>query len=376
MVPSSMSALSVGLLCLLLYTYAGYPLLLALWARLAPHRLAPRADFEPTVSVCIAVHDGADYLLQKLQSLQALEYPAQKLEFLLYSDGSTDGTEQLASQFALLEPRLRVLISATRLGKPSGLNRLRAAARGEVMLMTDIRQTLAPQALRALLKPLSDPTTGCVSGSLVLLGNTGPGVYWRYEKFIRGCEARLGGMVGVSGSLYAIRRQDFEELPSDVLLDDMFVPLLTVGRRKRIVLSADAEAYDHAYADEQEFARKVRTLAGNYQLVGKLPWLLVPGKNPVWFQFFSHKLLRLVCPFALLGLVASSLSLTWTTRAAGSESAFWQALALGQFAFYGLAACGASAGRLGSLARTFVVLNAAAVVGLWKFVRQSQDVAW
>lgn len=371
-----MLALSIGLLCLLGYTYVGYPLLLVLWARLAPHTLVPRKGFEPTVSVCVAVHDGASYLLQKLQSLQELDYPPEKLEFLFYSDGSTDRTEQLARQCALLEPRLRLLVGATRLGKPTALNRLRAAARGEVMLMTDVRQTLAPRALRALLEPLSDPTTGCVSGSLVLSGNTGAGVYWRYEKFIRGCEARLGGMVGVSGSLYAIRRQDFEALPTDVLLDDMFVPLLTVAHRKRILLSADAEAYDHAYADEQEFTRKVRTLAGNYQLVGKLPWLLVPGKNRVWFQFLSHKLLRLICPFALLGLVACSLSLIWTSRPPGAEGALWQTLAIGQLAFYGLAACGARAGRLGSLARTFVVLNAAAVVALWKFVRRSQQVAW
>lgn len=371
-----MSALSVALLALLLYTYGGYPLLVGLWARLAPFAPTLRSDFEPMVSICIAVHNGAGYLSQKLRSLQALDYPPERLEILLYSDGSTDLTEQLTKQLAISEPRLRLLVGETRLGKPTGLNRLRAAATGEVLLMTDIRQTLAPRALRAILKPLSDPEIGCVSGSLVLAGNTGPGAYWRYERFIRGCEARLGGMVGVSGSLYAIRRRDFPELPSDVLLDDMFVPLLTVRCRKRVVLSADAEAYDHAYGDDQEFARKVRTLAGNYQLVAKLPWLLLPGRNPVWFQFLSHKLLRLACPFALLGLVACSIARVPSWIAAGSEGTRWQMLALGQLAFYGLAACGAHAGRLGALARTFVVLNAAALVALWKFLRKSQTVAW
>jgi len=235
-------------------------------------------------------------LRQKLQSLQALDYPAERLQILIYSDGSTDGTEALAQDWAARDARVRLLSSPLRLGKPSGLNRLYAEATGEVLLMTDVRQQLAPGALRALLEPLSDPEIGCVSGSLVLSGEAGPGAYWLYEKFIRGCEARLGSMVGVSGSLYAIRREHFGELPHDLLLDDMFVPLQAARRRKRIVLAEAAEAYDRAYDDEQELGRKVRTLAGNYQLLAKLPWLLNPQQNPVWFQLVSHKLSRLLCP--------------------------------------------------------------------------------
>jgi cellulose synthase/poly-beta-1,6-N-acetylglucosamine synthase-like glycosyltransferase len=272
-----------------------------------------------------------------------------------------------------------VFANPERLGKPSGLNRLRAEATGDVLLMTDVRQALSPRALRALLEPLSDPGIGCVSGSLVLAGSTGAGAYWLYEKFIRGYEARVGGMVGVSGSLYAIRRSDLQPLPSDVLLDDMFVPMVAAGARKRIVLSREAEAYDESYADEQEFGRKVRTLAGNYQLIAKLPWLLSPFKNPVWFQLVSHKLLRLACPFALLALLFSSLALAFAPFSPAPSSAqrqLWQLLAAGQLLFYGLALLGARAGRVGTLARTFVVLNAAAVVGLWRFLRGSQHVAW
>jgi len=183
-------------------------------------------------------------------------------------------------------------------------------------------------------------------------------------------------MVGVSGSLYAIRRGDLQALPSDVLLDDMFVPLLTAAARKRIVLSPDAEAYDEAYEDDREFERKVRTLAGNYQLIAKLPWLLIPFKNPLWFQFVSHKLLRLVCPFALLGLLSTSLTLALSPETAWPERGLWQVLVMGQLLFYALAVLGARAGRAGALARTFVVLNAAAVVGLWRFLRGSQQIAW
>jgi biofilm PGA synthesis N-glycosyltransferase PgaC len=386
MATTAMTFVGVSLLLVLVYTYVGYPLLVALWAKVAPHRLVQQPGFAPSVSVCLSVHNGEKFLEQKVASLQALDYPPHLLEILIYSDGSTDRTVAVAQMLAERDPRVRIFANPKRLGKPSGLNRLRAEASGQVLLMTDVRQPLSPRALRALLEPLSDPRVGCVSGSLVLAGSTGAGAYWRYEKFIRCNEARVGGMVGVSGSLYAIRRSDLQPLPSDVLLDDMFVPMLAAGARKRIVLSQEAEAYDESYADEQEFPRKVRTLAGNYQLIAKLPWLLVPFRNPVWFQLVSHKLLRLVCPFALLGLLLCSLALAFpfapllplssAPTPLSAQRQLWQLLAVGQLVFYALALMGARAGRLGALARTFVVLNAAAVVGLWRFVRGSQHVAW
>jgi cellulose synthase/poly-beta-1,6-N-acetylglucosamine synthase-like glycosyltransferase len=372
-----MSTLAFCLLLMLVYTYAGYPLLVALWSRLSPWAASsPGGEFEPTVSVCIAVHNGASYLDRKLQSLRSLDYPPHKLEILLYSDGSTDQTEDLARALAESDARLRLLSHRERLGKPTGLNRLRAAAQGEVLLMTDVRQVLAPGALRALLRPLADPNVGCVSGNLVLAGSSGASAYWRYEKFIRGAEARLGNLVGVSGSLYALRRSDFPALPADVLLDDLFVPMEIVRLRKRVLFSVDAEAYDQACDDEREFERKVRTLAGNYQLVSKLPWLLLPGKNPLWFQLVSHKLLRLLCPWALFGLLGCSLLLATAPEPSFAEHAWWLGIAVAQLAFYALALLGARAGRVGALARTFVVLNGAALLGLWRFLRRSQAVAW
>jgi cellulose synthase/poly-beta-1,6-N-acetylglucosamine synthase-like glycosyltransferase len=367
---------ALGSLGLVAYTYAGYPLLVALWARVAPRRVRESAAFEPSVSVMLAAHNGARYLEQKLESLRALDYPPEKLEILLCSDGSTDETIAIARRAAQADPRVRVFECGDRLGKPAALNLLREHATGEVLLMTDVRQKLAPNALRALLRPLADPKVGCVSGSLVLPGDGGVSLYWRYESFIRGCEACVGGMVGVSGSLYAIRRSDFNGLPSDVLLDDMFIPLSVARSRKSIILSREAQAYDEVCDDEREFGRKVRTLAGNYQLVAKMPWLLLPGLNPVWFQIVSHKFLRLLCPWALVALFASSLLLAFEPALSASALAFWRSLALAQCAFYALAALGPRAGRAGAVARTFVVLNAAALFGLWRFLRGSQAVTW
>jgi hypothetical protein len=203
-------------------------------------------------------------------------------------------------------------------------------------------------------------------------------MYWRYERLIRASEARLGSMVGVSGCIYAMRRAEMPDLPNDILLDDMFVPLrVALKTRKRIVLAEAAEAHDSACDDGREFSRKVRTLAGNYQLIAKMPGLLVPGVNPVWFQMVSHKILRLVCPWALLLLFCVSGALTVRVDLLSlPEISLWRALFSAQCTFYVLALLGRRAGAPGTLARTFAVLNVAAVVGLFRFVRGSQPVTW
>lgn len=373
-----MTLFAFTLLMVIAYTYAGYPLLVAAWSRLSPRRASFRHDFEPTVSVCIAVSNGARYLENKLESVLALDYPGEKVEILVFSDGSTDETSRITERFAERDPRVHLIACPTRRGKPTALNRLREAARGEVLLMTDVRQTLAPAALRALVSPLADPAVGCVSGNLEIAGSTGPSAYWRYERFIRDSEGRLGSMVGVSGSIYAVRRADLPLLPEDVILDDMFVPLRIALGQRRIVFAEAAQAFDEAADDEREFGRKVRTLAGNYQLLAKMPELLLPTANPVWFQMVSHKLLRLVCPWALVGLLTTSvvIALFPSPDLTPAELAFWRTIALGQVLFYVLAALGPRGGRVASLARTFVVLNAAAVAGLWRFVRGTQPVTW
>ncbi|HTM44834.1 MAG TPA: glycosyltransferase family 2 protein [Polyangiaceae bacterium] len=376
-----MTLLGFFALGLVVYTYAGYPVLVAVWSRIAPHPSAQGAgllhrDFQPTVSVCLSVYNGAQYVVDKIRSLQALDYPPDKIEILIYSDGSTDATELLVGEIAQTDPRVKLRVSKQRSGKPSALNALAEVAQGEVLLMTDVRQMVVPVALRRLLDALGDPAIGCVSGNLVLAGASGAGAYWRYETFIRGAEARLGSMVGVTGSLYALRRLDFQPMPPDLLLDDMFVPLCVARRRKGIVLATEAIAHDRACSDDQEFARKVRTIAGNYQLIAKLPWLLVPGKNPLWLAIVSHKLLRLVCPWALVILLGLSWLLAFAPRLSPGERGFWFALAAGQLVFYALAALGHRVGRLGALARTFVMLNVAALLGLWRFIRGAQPVTW
>ena len=370
----------VAIICgiVVAYTYVGYPLLVLLLARWWPRLPQKNSAYLPYVTVCVPIYNAAAYLPDKVASLQALDYPPERLELLLYSDGSTDGTRAVAEALAKKDPRVRVITSERRRGKPTALNVMAEQARGEVLMLTDVRQPLASGALRALVAPLYDPDVGCVSGNLLLQGGTGAGAYWRYENAIRRAEGRFRGMVGVTGPLYAVRRSDLWPLPEDIILDDMMVPLrLQLKYRQRVVFAPEAVAYDQAFDDEREFGRKARTLAGNYQLLVRLPGLLLPVHYGLWFEFFSHKLLRLLCPWLLLAMLAASLGNAVAPEAGSMGGASLTAVLLvGQVVFYALAFVGARVGKIGRLARTIIVMNAAVLVGLWRFVRGTQRVTW
>jgi cellulose synthase/poly-beta-1,6-N-acetylglucosamine synthase-like glycosyltransferase len=346
-------------------------------ARLRPFRPIPHPEWTPMVTACIPVHNARSHVEAKLESLLEQSYPADRLEILVYCDGCTDGSEEVVLRMAERDPRVRPIISRERSGKPTAVNRMREEARGEVLLMTDIRQPLVPGALRALVTMLGDPRVGCVSGNLVLRGATGAGAYWRYESWIRNSEARFRSMVGVTGPIYVIRKDDLDPLPDDVILDDMWTPMNLRLSRRHALFCAEAIAYDDAFADEREFGRKVRTLAGNYQLFARLPRLLSPFANPSWLETTSHKLLRLLCPWALAVLAVTSVG-ELLVSLHRDEPIVWivRALVLGQVVFYSAAILGSRAGKLGSLARTFVVMNWAAVVGLWRFATGRQAVTW
>lgn len=296
-----------GSALLLIHVFVGYPLCMWLLARLLP-RPVLRQAVTPTVSVIMAVHDGAPHLPAKLRNLQALDYPSDQVEIIVACDGCTDATVALARQHG----NVRVLEFGERRGKAACLNDAVAVASGDVLLMTDVRQKLSPTALRELVANLADLSVGAVSGELQMENvqsgfAQGVDAYWRYEKLIRHAESRSGSTIGVSGALYAVRRALFEPLPPGTVLDDVLIPMRVAAAGCRVVFEPRALAWDRPSqqpADERR--RKIRTLAGNYQLVQLAPWLLLPGSNPLWFRFVSHKLLRLLAPWLLLLLGLST----------------------------------------------------------------------
>jgi cellulose synthase/poly-beta-1,6-N-acetylglucosamine synthase-like glycosyltransferase len=370
-----MVACALIALALLGYTYAGYPIVIGVLARLRPWRPKPAPDGErPKVSICMPVYNGAAYLPAKIRSLFAQDYPADRFEIVVYLDGATDDSERTARELAASPEaagRLRVIVASDRKGKPTALNVMGAAATGDLLLLNDVRQPLSPNAASALVAAMADDSVGCATGNLVLAGGAGSGVYWRYENWMRLQESRFRGVVGMTGPIAMMRRADLRPLPEDLILDDVWIPMQLGLAGKRVAFVPEAEAHDAAFEDDREFKRKARTLAGNYQLFARLPALLSPFANRIWFETFSHKIMRLVAPWLLVLLAATS------ARAAfDGGSLAMRALFLAQVGFYAAAAVGSRLGRLTGVARTFVVLNAAAVAGLYRYLTGRQRITW
>ncbi len=366
----------------IVYTYAGYAAWLKCKARLWP-RPVRRAECSPTVSIVMVVRDEQKVVEQKMRNLLALDYPPELRQIVVVSDGSIDGTDAILERFRQHE-RITICRKSVAQGKASGLNDALAAASGEIVVFVDARQRIEPAALRRLMENFADATVGCASGELMLsavdgmtsgVGDSGEGMgrYWKLEKKIREWESASGSVIGATGALYAIRRDLLTTIPEGTILDDVIIPMRVIRQGSRVVWERRARAWDHAdLGASREFARKVRTLSGNYQLVRHEPWLLGWG-NPVWFSFMSHKIMRLAVPLALVSLLITSALLRGTTY----RAVLWMQLAvygLSLLAWGGLPQIG-PLGRAADAARTFVVLNAAAMVALVAFVA-GRKVAW
>jgi len=359
---------------LILYAYLFYPLLVQLLARgtRAGAAAAPAAG-TPSFSLVIAVHDEAARIVARLTELVPLVRGCGSGEIIVVTDGCRDDTAELAR--ALADPLVRVVELAENCGKSQALTRGCAVARGDILVFADARQRWAEDALVTLLSNFSQPQLGAVSGELVLETASGAlagvGLYWRYEKWLRRAESRLRSTVGVSGSIAAVRRELFQPIPRGILLDDVYWPLRVIMQGYRVVHDERARAFDRLpERARDEFRRKVRTLSGNYQLVAALPELLSPWHNPIWVQFLSHKLLRLLVPWLLIGVFLSSALL----RGWPFQLAFWAQLLLYGAALLGLS--GVSRSRIAQTAASFVTLNAAAWLAFWVWASGGSAAAW
>jgi poly-beta-1,6-N-acetyl-D-glucosamine synthase len=357
-------------LAFILYAYGGYPIICFARARLAARPIA-RQPIRPRVTVLIAAWREAATIARKLEGLAQQTYPKELLDVVVACDGSDDGTPEAAraAGAAHLAGRLSVLALAERRGKPAALNAAADKATGEILILTDARQPLSDNAIEALVDDLGDPAVGVAGGELVMSGDAPAGAYWKYEALIRKWEGRAGSTIGVSGALYAIRRSLWQPMPDETILDDVLQPMRARLAHARVVFEPAAQAFDTAAVSKREFQRKVRTLSGNFQLLLLLPGLLSPFANPSWFDFVSHKLCRLFVPYALVAAFVASCLLPAPASTV---------LVAAQAAGYGLALARAIGIRLplSGLAETFVVLNGAAVVGLWRFVRYGRKLPW
>jgi poly-beta-1,6-N-acetyl-D-glucosamine synthase len=358
-------------------TYAAYPAWLYLRARFRPKPVRP-APVTPDVSIVMAIYNGAKYLPEKLQNLAELDYPKDHIETIVISDGSTDETDGILSNYASHgDGKFRALLSTEHKGKAVALNDGLRAATGTIVFFTDVRQKIAPDALRNMVSNFADPSVGCVSGELLFGKDTantsseGMGLYWKMEKKIRYWEALGDSTVGATGAIYATRRSLTPELPEGTILDDVYIPLRIAAQGGRVIFEPRAMAWDEAPEQvDREFRRKVRTLVGNYQILRIAPWVLSP-ENPLRLEFVCHKLFRLLVPFALIFAFVTSMFL----KPLFYRIAFDAQVAMCLLA--GLASLRPRLGiltRLGNVSLTFLVLNAAAAVALFYFVSGKKQV--
>jgi poly-beta-1,6-N-acetyl-D-glucosamine synthase len=368
-----------GSLAVIVYSYVGYPVILSLWARLKGKPvLKSTKKIVPYVTVVIAAWNEEARIQARILNVLDQDYPHSNLDVLVVSDGSTDGTASAVRSMG--SDRVTVLSLDERKGKAVAINHGVAAARGEIIVFADARQRFSSTTVRELVGNFADPSVGAVTGELILedIGqhagrSHAAGMYWKIEKWIRRNEGAIDSVAGVTGAVYAIRRCLYPILPPNTVLDDLLVPMRIAMNGYRVVFEPGALAFDSVAGDYRvEFARKVRTLAGNYQAMSLCPGLLLPWKNRLFFQFWSHKVTRLMAPFCLVLLFVANLLV---------RHGWLEMLLMLQVVSYAVAGAGWGFRLFGvreswtSPAFTFCLFNYAALVGAFKFF-SSRPIVW
>lgn len=360
------------------YAYLGYPLVAWTLATLAP-RPARQGEALPAITLLIAAHNEESVIAAKLENALALDYPADRLEIMVVADGCADRTVEIAERYA--GRGVRVIQQLPRQGKIAALNAGVPLATGEIVVGTDANAMYRPDALRRLVRWFEDPEIGLVAGEKRIHGRgtaaAGEGVYWRYEHALKRLDSRFGSVMGATGEIFALRKALWAPLPGDTVIEDFVIAMGVVAGGHRAVFDPTAVSEEEASPSvEEEFKRKTRIAAGGWQAVWRLRHLMAPAHGMAAFQYVSHRVLRWVVVPPLLPLLFA-LNVVLSVG-----SAFWGAMLAIQLALYGLAALGWSMRCRGESSRFVVVpfyfayLNAAALVGGWRFVTNSQPVTW
>ncbi len=360
------------------YVYAGYPALL--WIlQLVFRRPVRKGAHQPDASLLIAAYNEAGVIEAKIRNALALDYPPERLEIAVASDGSTDGTAEIARRVASgPEARGRVVVFdyPRNRGKLAVLNETVPKLSGSLVFFSDASSMLAPDALLRLAACFADPEVGAASGIYrvrkkdeALLGRQ-EDFYWKYEIFLKRQEAALGSVLGGHGSLYAIRRDLYPFPEPGIINDDYIIPVRILQRGYRVAYEPLAVACEEAH-EMGGFSRRVRIMTGNVLQLGEMRALLRPLRPLSLFFFLSHKAGRLAVPFAMAAMALSNLALL--------DSPLYRAFGWLQAAFYGLAALGGLAPlrpRLLRLPFYFTMINAAAFCGIYHALRGRRGLVW
>jgi cellulose synthase/poly-beta-1,6-N-acetylglucosamine synthase-like glycosyltransferase len=294
---------------LIAYTYFGYPLVLGLLVRLRPRPWRAQS-IEPSATLLIAAYNEAEVIADKLENSLALDYPVEKLQILVAADGSQDRTVEIVEKFAARGVELSY--QPQRAGKMAAINRAMAQAHGEIVVFSDANNAFPTDVLRELVRPFADAEVGAVTGAKHILQGDGAlgsseGLYWRYESLVKKLEARVASCTGVAGEIFAMRRALFSPPPREIINDDFYLAMRVLRRGYRVVYVPSAHSYERVSPSaEDEALRRSRIVAGRYQALFRAgEWL--PWRSPllIW-QVVSHKFLRPLVPFAMLGALLTN----------------------------------------------------------------------
>ncbi len=357
------------------YVYIGYPILL--WGLQALLRSAPRPEpVEPSVSLLVAAYNEAAVIADKIRNSLALEYPADKLEVVIASDGSKDATAEIVNSFTGSDTggRVRLLDYEKNRGKMAVLNDAVRELRGDIVAFSDASSMLAADSVRTLVQSFSDPDVGAASGVYRLLKKdqahlgSQEDLYWKYETFLKVQEARLGAFTGAHGSLYAIRRTLYPFPTVNTINDDFTIPMRILECGCRVAYVPAAVAYEEAH-EMEGFSRRVRITAGNIEQMREFKSLIWPPRPFVLFCLLSHKTGRLIVPLFML----TALAVNFVLR--GQFPYNW--LLLGQALFYVLAVLGAMVSLRPKVLRLpyyFCMINSALFAWLYQALRHGRAI--
>ena len=374
---------------MILYTYAGYPILIGLIAQFFPKQ-KPHSVYEPMVTLLIAAYNENASIAKKIENSLVQDYPREKLQILVAADGSEDGTDEVVRSFA--DRGVELSYSPERRGKMAAINRALPNARGEIVIMSDANNMYSKNTVRAMTAPFSDSSVNATSGAKAIFKDDvlseAEGAYWKYESWIKKQESRIGCCTAAAGEVFAFRRTAFVSPPDYIINDDFYIMMSIVKQGGRVVYVPEALSSEHVSLTAQdEMARRTRIVAGRYQAIAR-SFEILPMRRPfiVW-QVVSHKFLRPLVPFGMLGALAANTAI-FLFPADGDVSAFfrlgfpfqWIFLAL-QLIFYVLAGIGERLkklpfGNLLYLPAFLVNSNLAAVYGLFRFLTGKQSTRW
>jgi cellulose synthase/poly-beta-1,6-N-acetylglucosamine synthase-like glycosyltransferase len=356
---------------LLVYAQLGYGLLLAALAAARRERRVPPAGDLPSVSLIVAAYQEASVIAAKVGNLRALDYPPERLEIIVSTDGSTDGTPARARAAGA-----DLVLENPRAGKVRTQDVAVARARNEVVAFSDANSTWEPDALRELVARFADPRVGYVCGQVRFVdagGTNQEGMYWRFEMWLRGLESRLASVTAGNGAIYATRRESYIEV-DPIMGHDLSFPFNMVKRGWRAVYAPGARATEKMVPSiEGEFARKRRMMSHTWPIVLRGGMLSPRGYGPLYtLMIASHRVLRYVSPF----LHAAALGLNVALVASGAGLLYWVTLGLQLALLGGALLAGAVPVRPLLVARYYVLTTASLAAGLWDWLRHGTPAGW